>query len=130
MAEFNFDFDFVRSGAPIVTLSSIGLAFNAGARSLLGYPNKVDIGYDEHAKALAIRPHDSESGSPSYDFEPRAKNGWIRISMRDFMKFLSLRTGIDFLSKAAQFIPELDQESGMLIVLVDEKHMKDKRRTN
>lgn len=130
MSGYNFDFNFVRGGAPIVTFSSIGLAFNAGARSLLGYPKQVDIGYDERAKALAIRPHEEQSEAPAYDFEIREKNGWIRISMRDFMKFLSLRSGIDFLSKAVQFIPEFDEEAGMLIVPVDELHMKDKGRTN
>lgn len=130
MAQYEFDFDFVRGGAPIVTLSAIGIAFNAGARSMLGHPAQVDIGYDERAHALAIRPHSVESDAPAYDFETRVKNGWIRISMRDFMKFLSLRTGIDFLTKAIQFIPELDEASGMLIVVVDERHIKDKGRTN
>jgi hypothetical protein len=48
--------------------------------------------------------------------------------MRDFIKFLSLRTNIDFLTKAKQFIPEVDSETGMLIIIVDDEHMKDKVR--
>ena len=124
MSDFNFDFSFVKGGSPVVTLSAIGLAFNAGARSMLEYPDKVDIGYDEKANVIGVRTHDESSNAPCYDFESRVKDNWIRISMRDFMKYLSQRTGIDFLSKAIQFIPEMDDKSGMLIVIVDEEHAK------
>lgn len=124
MPNFNFDFSFVKGGSPVVTLSAIGLAFNAGARSMLEYPAKIDIGYDEKANAIGIRIHDESSTAPCYDFESRVKDNWIRISMRDFMKYLSQRTGIDFLSKAIQFIPEMDDESGMLIIIVDKEHAK------
>ena len=44
MAEYHFDFSFVRSGPPVVTLSATGIAFNAGARALLGHPDQIDIG--------------------------------------------------------------------------------------
>ncbi|MPM60405.1 hypothetical protein SDC9_107256 [bioreactor metagenome] len=40
------------------------------------------------------------------------------------MKYLSQHTGIDFLSKAIQFTPCVDDETGMLIVIVDEEHIK------
>lgn len=129
MSSYNFDFSFVRSGAPIVTLSSIGLAFNSGARSLLGYPNQVDIGFDERLNIIAVRPHDPSGNYPAYEFETREKNGWVRLSMRDFMKYLSLRTNIDFLTKSRQFLPEVDDETGMLLIVVDNEHLKDKVRT-
>ena len=39
------------------------------------------------------------------------------------MRYLSLKNNLDF-TKAKQFIPEYDPQVGMLIVIVDEAHMK------
>jgi hypothetical protein len=127
MSTYNFDFNFVKGGAPIVTLSAVGLAFNAGARSMLEYPASVEIGFDEHNNVIAVKKHDIESSNKAYQFESRVKANWIRISMRDFMKYLSLKTGIDFLSKAVQFIPERDKENPkMILIIVNKEHAKDK----
>lgn len=126
MSEFNFDFSFIKSGAPIVTLSSIGIAFNSGARSLLNNPQKVSIGYDEKANAIGIKPHNSDSKEPAYLFENRVKDNWVRISMKDFMKYLSQRSGINFISKAVQFIPEYNDDANLMIVIVDKEHQKNK----
>lgn len=129
MNGFSFDFSFIKSGTPIVTLSAVGMAFNAGSRSLLGNPQQVEIGFDEKALAIAVRPHADGSPAPEYEFEGRAKDGWVRISMRDFMRFLSQRSGIDFLEKAVQFIPEYDATTNMLVIIVDTEHAKVKTRT-
>ena len=124
MANYNFDYYFVKGGSPIITLSAIGIAFNSGSRSMLGYPEKIDIGYDEKANVIGVRAHDEAGNSPSFLFESRVKDNWIRISMKDFMKYLSQRSGIDFLTKAVQFIPTIDDETKMLVVVVDEAHAK------
>lgn len=129
MNGFDFNFSFIKSGTPIVTLNSIGMAFNSGCRSMLNYPNQIDIGYDERANALAFRPHDESSDAIPYDFETREKDGWVRLSMRDFMRFLSQRSGVDFLHKAVQFIPDYDSSSGMLTLVVDEAHIKGRSRS-
>ena len=129
MEGYSFDFSFVRSGTPLVTLSAIGIAFNAGSRSLLGYPEQVEIGFDEKAMAIGVRPHADNSSNPSYEFETRVKDEWVRISMRDFMRFLSQRSGIDFVDRATQFIPEYDEDSNTLVVIVDREHIKTKNRT-
>lgn len=120
---FNFDFSFVRSGAPIITLSATGIAFNSGARAMLNYPPKIDIGYDEERTAIGVCEHRIENQGKPYEFEGREKDGWIRISCRDFMRYLSLKSGIDF-TKAKQFIPEFDKTEQMLIVIVDKEHLK------
>lgn len=122
---FNFDFSFVRSGAPIITLSSTGLAFNSIVRSMLEYPAEIDVGYDESANAIGVCAHKEENGGKPYAFEGRQKDGWVRISCRDFMRYLSTKSGIDF-SKARQFIPDYDENQKLLIVIVDEQHMKPK----
>ena len=128
MRGYNFNFSFAKYGTPIVTLSAVGIAFNAGSRSLLGYPEQIEIGFDDRALVIAVRPHAEDSPAPAYEFESRMKDEWIRISMRDFMRFLSQRSGIDFLDRAVQFIPEYDEEENMLMIFVDREHIKAKNR--
>ena len=124
MDSFQFDFSFIRNGTPLVTLNAIGMAFNSGCRNMLGYPAQIDIGYDERANALAIRPHDENSDAIPFDFEAREKDGWVRLSMRDFMRYLYQRSGIDFMRKSVQFVPDFDAASKMLTFVVDEAHIK------
>lgn len=124
MGNYSFDFNFVKAGAPIVTLSSLGIAFNRLSRSLLGFPQRINVGYDENAHAIGVRAHDEETNIASYEFEGRVKNGWIRIGCKDFIKYLSTTTNIDFVTKAKQFLAEYDENTKMLIVIVDEEHMK------
>ena len=86
-------------------------------------PEKINIGYDEKAHAIGIKRHQPLSSMASYDFETREKNDWVRIGCKDFMKYLSTTTQIDF-TKAKQFIAEYDEATETLIVVVDEAHMK------
>lgn len=122
--EFNFDFTYLRNGAPIVTLSSFGIAFNKGAIDALGNPESIIIGYDDEKRAIGVRRASPDSQIPSYEFASRVRNDWIRIGAKDFIKYLSKVTGIDCISKAKQFIADYDSESETLIVIVDEEHLK------
>ena len=124
MSNYSFDFNFIKSGAPIVTLSSFGISFNRLSRSLLGFPEKINIGFDESAHAIGIQAHTEGSSISNYEFESRVKNDWIRIGCKDFIKYLATITKIDFSNKARQFIAEYDEEQKTLIVVVDEEHMK------
>lgn len=121
---YQFDFSIVRAGAPIVTLNATGLAFNPVVRSLLGYPEKIDVGFDERNNVIGVCAHQPENEKP-YGFEPRVKNGWVRISCRDFMRYLSAKTGFEF-KPAKQFVAEYDQSIQMLLIKVDEAHLKQK----
>lgn len=120
---YNFDFSFVRSGTPVITLSSTGIAFNPVVRSMLHYPAAIDIGYDEEANAIGVCAHRMENPEKPYIFESRQKDGWVRISCRDFMRYLSMRSGMDF-TKAKQFIPDFDEYDQMMVVVVDREHLK------
>lgn len=121
---YNFDFSYLNNGCPIVTLSSFGIAFNKGAIESLGAPEQVIIGFDQNARAIGIRARGEDVTSPAYEFAHRVKNGWIRIGAKDFVKYLSKVSGIDFLTKAKQFIAEYDPETQTLIVIIDEDHLK------
>lgn len=121
---YNFDFSYLKNGSPIVTLSAFGIAFNKGAIESLGVPDQVIIGYDQEQHAIGIRARGKDTTLPYYDFAPRVKNDWIRIGAKDFMKYLSRVSQIDFLTKAKQFVAEYDEDSQTLVVVVDEDHLK------
>lgn len=121
---YNFDFSYLKNGSPLVTLSSFGIAFNKGAIDSLGRPDQVIIGFDQENKAIGVRARSETSSIPGYDFAPRIKNDWIRIGAKDFMKYLSRVSGIDFLSKSKQFVAEFDEQTQTLIVVIDEGHLK------
>lgn len=122
--DFNFDFSYLKNGSPIVTLSSFGIAFNKGAIDALGRPDQVIIGYDQEKHAIGVRTRNADGTIPGYEFAPRVKNDWIRIGAKDFMKYLYRVSGIDFLSKAKQFVAEFDDDTQTLIVVIDEAHLK------
>ena len=86
-----------------------------------GDPNEPDGAYQQ---AIGVRARGDDTTSPCYDFAPRVKNDWIRIGAKDFMKYLSRTSKIDFLTKAKQFIAEYDEETQTLIVVIDEAHLK------
>jgi hypothetical protein len=91
---------------------------------MLGAPEQIIVGYDEKNRAIGIRARGDDQTLPYYDFAPRVKNDWVRIGAKDFVKYLSKVSGIDFLKKAKQFIPEYDAETQTLIIVVDEQHLK------
>ncbi len=123
--DFLFDFTYLKNGSPVVTLSALGLAFNKGAIDMLGAPDEVVVGYDEKRRAIGIRQATNEPPAiPRYKFADRAKNDWVRIGAKDFTKYLARISGIDFLSKAKQFVPLFDEDTRTLIVIVDEEHLK------
>ena len=123
--DFLFDFTYLKNGSPIVTLSSLGLACNKGAIDMLGAPDEVVVGYDEKRHAIGIRQATNEPPEiPRYKFADRVKNDWIRIGAKDFAKYLARISGIDFLTKAKQFVPLFDEDTRTLIVIVDEAHLK------
>lgn len=59
-----------------------------------------------------------------YDFEGRVKNDWVRIGCRDFMRYLFLETGIDFITKAMQFIAKFNADEETLVIIVDEAQLR------
>ena len=122
--EYNFDFAYLKNGAPIVTLSSLGIAFNKGAVDAIGSPAQVIVGYDEVKKVIGVRPRGEDTNSPYYEFAGRVKNDWVRIGAKDFLKYLSKVTEIDFITKAKQFLPEYDEKTNTLIIVVDKCHLK------
>jgi len=124
MNNFNFNFNFIKNGAPIVTLNSLGIAFNSLAITYLGNPEMVNIGFDEEKLTIGVTPCDENSVFPIFEFKSKEKNGWIRIGCKDFIKYLSTLSKIDFISKSRQFIATYNSDENILIVTIDKEHLK------
>ena len=86
---YNFDWNYIASGAPYVTISNYALSFNAATSSLLGNPEKVLLGFDSTQKVIGVTPYRGDSATKSFIFYSRMKNGWIRIGCKDFIRQLS-----------------------------------------
>lgn len=115
---FNFDWNYISSGAPYVTVSELGLAFNHPAISKLGSPEKVILGFDETNKVIGIKAYKDNMNVKSYEFAGRIRNNWIRIGCKDFVKYLSSITNLNF-SPAKKYLAEYDKEDEVLFITVD-----------
>lgn len=120
---YNFNWSAVSGGAPYITLSSIGLAFNSVSIEKLDSPDKIIVGFDEENCVIGIKAYTNEENIKTYDFINRKKNGWIRIGCRDFMKYLKSLTNMSF-SPAVKYIAQYDEEEKILMV-----HVKDIGKT-
>ncbi|MCH5252772.1 MAG: hypothetical protein J1F22_07340 [Lachnospiraceae bacterium] len=116
--EFNFDWNYISSGAPYITISELGLAFNSPAISMLGNPEKVILGFDLDNMTIGIKEYENELDIKSYDFLSRVRSGWIRIGCKDFVKNLSNITGLSF-SPAIKYLAQYDKEAKILYITIN-----------
>lgn len=116
---FNFDWNYVSSGAPYVTISELGLAFNTPAISLLKKPEEVVVGFDEEKLAIGVMDAKGMVDVKPYKFFGRLNHGWIRIGCKDFVKYLSTITRISF-SPAKKYVARLDEEKKVLYITLED----------
>ncbi|MFZ5353972.1 MAG: hypothetical protein ACOZCL_14800 [Bacillota bacterium] len=118
--KFNFQFFGPSSGAPIVSIASYGITFNSSAIEMLKKPKRILIGFDVSKKVLGFIPVEKDEDDPagrSYAFAERERNGVIRISNKDFLMYVSNKTGVDF-SKSVKYAADwLEEERTMVIEL-------------
>lgn len=115
---FNFDWNYVSAGAPYVTISELGIAFNTPAISLLKNPEYVVVGFDEEKLAIGVMDAEGMVDVKPYKFYSRLNHGWIRIGCKDFVKYLSTITGISF-SPAKKYVARLDEEKKILYITLE-----------
>ncbi|MCD8378315.1 MAG: hypothetical protein LUB59_05960 [Candidatus Gastranaerophilales bacterium] len=117
---FKFDWNCVSAGAPYVTISSLGLAFNSPSINMLGCPENVVVGFDEKNMAIGIRKAEESETAKSYKFKSRIKNGWVRIGCKEFVKYLSELSGNVF-SPAVRYIAKYDSDKEILYIIIHDK---------
>ena len=121
---FNFNWNAVAGGAPYVTISTISIAFNSVSIDKLGNPEKIIVGFDEEECVIGVKAYAGEPNIKPFDFANRVKSGWVRIGCRDFIKYLSALTGIDFYP-ARKYIAKYDSVDQVLYVLVNGDFVKE-----
>jgi len=115
--KFNFDWNYVAAGAPYITISELSLGFNTPSVSLLGNPEEVVVGFDEQTLTIGVKKYDGNENVKAYKFYSRMKNGWVRIGCKDFIKYLSTLTGLQF-SPAIRYVAKYDAEEQILYISV------------
>lgn len=121
---FTFNWSAISAGAPFVTISALGLAFNSISIAKLGSPDEVMVGFDEQNLAIGVRAYHGEVGVKSYKFASRVKTGWVRIGCKDFIRYLGTLTGNDY-SKAHKYVACFDKETDCLIVKLQQENVTD-----
>lgn len=132
--KFNFLWTTPSAGAPIVSIASYGISFNSMVIEILGRPARVLLGFDEKELAIGVKPINEGGEDPrTYKFADRERQGTVRIGNRDFLRYVSSKTGID-LKKTTKFLANWDDEDQILIVdlktplessLIDEQNEED-----
>lgn len=119
---YNFDWDIVSEGAPYVTISKLGIAFNMASIKKLGSPDFVMLGLDANQMVIGVKSttETTESNKNVYPFKERIKNNWVRIGCKDFVKYLEKLSGRSF-AKAVRYIADYDSENRLLIIKVTEE---------
>ncbi|WP_288274456.1 hypothetical protein [uncultured Acidaminococcus sp.] len=117
--EYSFDWNYIASGTPYVSVSKLGISMNGAVIKQLQESEKIMIGFDEKARVIGIRPYRGENGIPSYEFKNKIRKNWIRIGCKDFVKNLSHITGINF-DKAKKFLTSFDETTKTVYFKVEE----------
>ena len=113
--KYNFDWSIVSCGAPYITISSLGIAFNSVSIDKLNLPDQILIGFDEENCVIGIKAYEGEKGLKPYEFANRVKNSWIRIGCKEFIKHLQSVSGINF-NPSKRYMAAFDPELKILIV--------------
>lgn len=125
---FNFDWNYISAGAPYVTISELGLAFNSPSISMLGNPEEVVVGFDEEKLTIGVKDARGMENAKSYKFYSRVNNGWVRIGCKDFVKYLSAISGMKF-SPAMKFVAKMDQKEQILYITINGEEVEENNTT-
>lgn len=101
-------------GTPMVSIAEYGVGFNRAAIEALGNPVKVRLGFDKENRVIGVMPT-TEDDLSAVVFAGKERNGYVRISSKDFTRFI-LRYCPDLkLEKAMRCLAWYDEDSGTLL---------------
>ena len=107
-------------GSPFVSIATYGITFSSGAIEEMGSPQYVKLGLDADKKVLAIKPCDAND-SKKIEFINKKRNGYVRISNKDFIRFLQSKMPNDITidNKAQKFFTKWDKHENVLLVYLE-----------
>lgn len=119
--KYNFDWNIVSEGAPYITVSKLGIAFNAASIKQLGSPDYIMIGFDSEHLVIGVAavPERDECDKNVYQIKDRIRYNWVRIGCKEFIRYLEKLSGISF-EKAVRYMAEYDPENYMLTIKINE----------
>lgn len=107
-------------GTPMVSMAEYGLTFNRAAVEALGKPWKVRLGFDNLHKKIVIKPvgraSDEEEKASGLPFAERERDGYVRISNKDFIRFVVRYCPESNLRKSVRFAAIWDEDEGLMEV--------------
>jgi hypothetical protein len=106
-------------GTPMISLAEYGLTFNRAAVEVLRRPWKIMLGFDKANKNIVVRPisrecKDPEVQSKGLPFAERERDGYVRISSKDFVRFVARFCPELNLDKTVRYLAIWDKGSGLM----------------
>lgn len=113
---FNFMWITPSGGPPIVSMATYGITFNNSVIELMKRPDEIKIGFDEEKKVIGVKPvYEPNNDSPGFPFAKRERQGTVRIGQKDFIKYITNRTSIDF-STSKKYFGNWDENEQLLTI--------------
>ena len=119
-----FDWYDPDTGAPIISIASYGINFSSGAIDVLGKPAYIKIGIDSENNILGIKPLQHEEDGV-IKFINRERQGNVRITSKDFIRFIKSKLDEDIIKDSAQkYLGKWDKNNQILIINLEEPIIK------
>ncbi|HCU21762.1 MAG TPA: hypothetical protein DF698_02495 [Candidatus Atribacteria bacterium] len=106
-------------GNPVVTIAEYGLGFNKAAIEALGSPEKVRLGFDKKNKIIAVKASDAND-SLALPFASKERSGYVRISSKEFARFVQRNYAELKLEKSIRCFAWYDEKTEALLVSLKE----------
>lgn len=113
--EFDFVWSTPSAKSPQVSVANYGINFNSFVVEIMGRPKRIIIGFDEKQNVIGVKPANDTDENRGFEFAEKERKGYVRINNKDFIKYISQKTGIDF-TKSQQIIPEWIKDEQLLII--------------
>lgn len=104
-------------GAAAVSMADYGLTFSSGAVETLGRPEFVMLGFDVDQKIIGVKKCENDDPR-ALEFASRLRKGYVRISSKDFIRFIAGKMPTDFgiEGKAVKYFTKWDKDKETLEV--------------
>lgn len=118
MKEYNFDFCTTKARGA-ARIDRLGITLNSDAARFFGKGEILEVGYDKENRAICIKRWEGKQNIPRHKLSASYYAGKViqaRINCKNFVKYISCKSGIDFIGHSKSFFPIIGKESGTIII--------------
>lgn len=106
-------------GAAVVSIANYGITFSSGAVEALGNPRHIMLGFDDENKCIVVKPCD-DTQKERIEFASKKRDGYVRISNKDFIRFILSRTdNLQIGNRAVKYLGKWDKDNDLFYVCLD-----------